>query len=521
MDNIALSLLDELNGTVNGDLIELQEVQNHQKSESLEHSSPKLHDTTSLTGRHKRLSAMLYFLQARPGDRFSLATGPDPPLFTFPPGGYGMKAMGYAKIWRAFLDRLAAEATISQGLQSISLQAMGLSGEELTDDQSGMLERRASVVIDAMFKEFRQLNCADVRTHEIRLRLSGLYTDPAQPILDVFVSSCPNETSENWHEARCGSFPVAIDGAGKQNLCAQGLFNVTDKMPTISSSSANFKSEALIELFRHDLFGQITVEDSLRGMMEKKVGSKQKAGIALMLARCLLDFFDDDIELASHSWAPGQIFFISPSTTTLATRGNIYVSLKPRPCEIKPTDLLGEFRAGNSIRLSFARLLLEIETGKEIPIPIHPETKKFEENWGFLCRFIKEKKDKGESVQYLDAVEGCLHLCNNLPRSKDRPTGSAASKVLRKAIYEKIILKLELITNPQSSKQKRQFSVSEHPQAKKPLIAGLLGGESPGVHTSTTPFYHKQGEQSTTPEQPTHQRAGRFDGRLCESLKAR
>jgi hypothetical protein len=207
MDNMALSLLDVLNDTVNGDLIELQEVRDRCRSELPEHSSPKPHDITVLGSRYRHLSAMFCFLQARPEDRFSLATGPDPLLFILPPGGYGKVARGHAKNWRAFLDRLSAEAAISQGLQFISLQAMGLSAEELSDDQSDLLERRASMVVDVIFKEFRQLNCADVRTHEIKLRLSGLYSGPPQPALDVFVSCCPNWTSDMWHEARCGSFP--------------------------------------------------------------------------------------------------------------------------------------------------------------------------------------------------------------------------------------------------------------------------------------------------------------------------
>jgi hypothetical protein len=81
------------------------------------------------------------------------------------------------------------------------------------------------------------------------------------------------------------------------------------------------------------------------------------------------------------------------------TRGDIYVSLRPRPCEIKSADLLKEFRAGNPILLSFARLLLEIETGERIYIQIHPETEKNRESWGILCRFVQQKKGKGEWVQ--------------------------------------------------------------------------------------------------------------------------
>lgn len=203
MDNMALSLLESLNDIVNGDLIELQEIGNSRESDPPEHSSPKPRDVTSLT-KYRRLSTMFCFLQARPEARFNLATGPGPSLFTLPPYGYGKVAMGRAKKWRAFLDRLAADAEISLGLQFISLQAIGLSAEELADDEADVLERRAGVVVDAMFKEFRQLSCASVNIHEIKLRLSGLYTGPPKAVLDMFMSCCLNET---WHEAQCGSFP--------------------------------------------------------------------------------------------------------------------------------------------------------------------------------------------------------------------------------------------------------------------------------------------------------------------------
>jgi hypothetical protein len=144
---------------------------------------------------------MFCFLQAHPEDRFSLATGPDPLLFILPPRGYRIKAIGYAKSWRAILDSLAGEAAISQSVQIISLEAIRLSVKKLTDDQSDVLERRASVVVNTMFKEFRQLNCANIRMHKIRLRLSRLYTDLAQPVLDVFVSCCLKRTLNIWHEA--------------------------------------------------------------------------------------------------------------------------------------------------------------------------------------------------------------------------------------------------------------------------------------------------------------------------------
>ncbi|KAM0522952.1 hypothetical protein ACHAPE_001441 [Trichoderma viride] len=208
-------------------------------------------------------------------------------------------------------------------------------------------------------------------------------------------------------------------------------------MPELPSSSANFKAESLAALLSRNLKHFIW-EDIRKRVTEKKVSSKEKAEIALMLARCLLDFLDNEFELAPYSWTPEQIFFHDPSTTT---RREIYVSLRARRCEVKSADpdLLNEFRSGNLNLLSFARLLLEIETGEKIQYPNEGEDVK---NWGFLCFLFKHKKDNMESPRFMDAVEGCLHLCNNLPESEDRVTESVASRGLRMAIYEKIIWKL-------------------------------------------------------------------------------
>jgi hypothetical protein len=207
MDTIALGLLDELNDIVNGVFIDSQQTHDQCESGLLHCSSSGIHGSTSLTSRHKRLANALAFLQTRPEYRFSLATGPDTLLFILPPDGHGKKAMGHAKNWRAFLERLVAEAAISQGLQFISLRAMGLTAEQMSDDRPEMDERRASEVINGMIRKFRLLECADPSTHEIKLRLSSLCASPAEHVLDMFLSSCQGETPNTWHEARCGLFP--------------------------------------------------------------------------------------------------------------------------------------------------------------------------------------------------------------------------------------------------------------------------------------------------------------------------
>lgn len=353
-------------------------------------------------------------------------------------------------------------------------------------------------------------------------------------------------------QSLCTVIDQAIESSRKLYLLVnpQGLFDVTDRKPPMYSSWANFTSKALKDLFCQKLFSGITVTDYRAGEIEKKFGSKEKANIALVLARCLLDLFDNDIELASHTWAPEQILFISPSTTD-TTRGDLYISLRPNLYEVKSADLLEEFTAGNPILLSFARLLLEINTGETIAMEIHPDKKDNIKNWVFLCGFVEEKLKIGEDAQYMEAVEGCLHLCKDLPRSKDRATGSAARKVLSKAIYAKIVRKLDLIVNPQNSKRKRRCSVSEYRQGKKTSTASPSGENSPvaafapsGSRAAMTvsrgsrlaklsdgrtqpvdflnmSVYDEQNEKSTTPEKSTYQVDGGSDGHLCKSLETR
>lgn len=237
------------------------------------------------------------------------------------------------------------------------------------------------------------------------------------------------------------------------------MFNVTNKMKLKWSS--NQESKGLDKLLREKLFSQMTVQDFDTEALNEKVGLKEKAGIALMLARCLSEFVDGDIDLAAHSWIPGNLYFVRYSTESSSRWGDLYVALRPaRHSRPEAEDLLSEFGPGNPTLLSFARLLLEIEFGEEMNMPIQSEMTENLKSWAKLVHIVQVKKDRGESSQYLEAVEGCLNLCKNLPRPKDRPKGADAREVLRKAIYERIIKKLEVLANPHVAKRKREDSVS-------------------------------------------------------------
>lgn len=279
---------------------------------------------------------------------------------------------------------------------------------------------------------------------------------------------------------------VTIDMAEKDSICEaiqrarkrgkklwafvdeRGLFDISDRMPPIFSSSDKFTAESLGSLLDQKAFSRITPRDYLEGATQEKFGSREKAGLALALARCLMDFFDEHLELASYSWKPESIFFIRSSGAHASNRVP-YISLRPKSSGPESPDLLKTVGPGNPVLLSFARLLLEIDNGEQIPMEIHPEGKANVSKWGEMCAFVNVAEREG-SGNYLKAVEGCLYLHMSLPKSREQTTTSA-SEVLRKVIYEKIVQHLELTVNPESSKRKRRDSVSALPLAKKLSIA--------------------------------------------------
>lgn len=152
--------------------------------------------------RHSRLIAALDFLQRRPEYVFSLVNGPGPSLFTYRADDSGRLANDRVMEWEKMLQDLTANRPESQCLQSITPPAMrdpeGLSAEYEPDT----LQRRASPVVNAIFKEFQKSRCA----HEIKLGLSTLYIDPAAECLKVFISCCADATPGFGHEAECGPF---------------------------------------------------------------------------------------------------------------------------------------------------------------------------------------------------------------------------------------------------------------------------------------------------------------------------
>lgn len=208
IDSKATELLKSLDELVNDDFIDMEDEQELEGCEPESNGGvPVPHDAAMMGDDYPRLRALIIFLEDAEG-MLNLATGPGSPIFVLPPGPVGILALDRVAKWKELLERLVADSRRSNGVQ-FSFQQTQLSAG-WTETQPSVLEKRVSVVVGAMFKEFRRLNCANGgRTHEIKLKVPGdLYTGPLRSGLDMFVSCCRDKENEmiEWQEAECDTF---------------------------------------------------------------------------------------------------------------------------------------------------------------------------------------------------------------------------------------------------------------------------------------------------------------------------
>ena len=102
--------------------------------------------------------------------------------------------------------------------------------------------------------------------------------------------------------------------------------------------------------------------------------------------------------------------------------------------------------------LSFAKLLLEIDSGEEIGVKIHPEPQSNMPALGKLIEYLDLRESETENPGYLRAVRGCLFAGTALKISRDNADqDSATIRLMRKELNEKVVMELERIHKPQIS----------------------------------------------------------------------
>ncbi|KAL3439907.1 hypothetical protein BJX65DRAFT_300814 [Aspergillus insuetus] len=491
----AHELLSALNDIVNHELIEALislERNAADKSPIVPKENTISHDLASLSRSYPELSALLSLLELTTA-QFNLATGQGSSLFILSQGVGDHAAVASVAEMKDILSRILYDSnkqstpTLTSPLPTENETAGTL--DQPSDSQDALPRRYASIIVNTLLNDFRKRGCGSL--HEIKLKVSDNWqTSPRDVPLDMFLSCCFDQLA--WHQAKCGSFQAAINEARKDGICAaisrardqgrsihlsvdkDGLLDISDIAPVTPLSAADYTTETLEQLLEHKALTRITANDCRSDLVEEKLGTRQKAILALGLARCLMEFFDADVELASHSWKPESVHFLRSPRRHGRDR-ILYISLRPLASDSLANTIshsVGAIGPGNPILLSFARLLLEIESGEKIPIQIHTESKANLATWGEMCGIVERFEREGGG-NYLRAVEGCLYLHMALRNSQEEETELPFADRLRKAIHDQIVRNLEVNVDPQSTKRKRQDLVSELPLAKKLSIAAL------------------------------------------------
>jgi hypothetical protein len=219
----------------------------------------------------------------------------------------------------------------------------------------------------------------------------------------------------------------------------RGIFSIdANPLPPLPSLLSH---EQLQPLTHFLVEGTFLRDDRTRRRPLDFATPNQKQTIALNLARCLLDFFDS---MAGFPVWDSTKVFLALRPGGLSQEGRMYVTFEDGAQDVPTTytDI------GNPILLSFAKLLLEIEGGREIKIS---ETETNIDTWAKLCVHAREAELAGSGL-FAQAVRGCLYLHLHISRDGDPKAN------FRKCLYEQVVSHLEAAVNQPTRKRRRQHS---------------------------------------------------------------
>ncbi|KAH7153734.1 hypothetical protein DER46DRAFT_560503 [Fusarium sp. MPI-SDFR-AT-0072] len=314
---------------------------------------------------------------------------------------------------------------------------------------------RAATVFALLFQQF---SCET--RHEIMLRLSEDFaTCTSQPILHLLLSCCPE--SNFWQQVLSAPEEVNISVERIQDICAWLQESTSkDKRPHLlveesgvfsSWAESNLgacprMSESLDELLENGAFENLTYENFRKKLPGKTFNLVDKRTLALRLGRCLMDFFDFDLNTERIHLSKGSSSHSKSSIPCLSFSSGTPISMEPHI-----------FRMGDPILLFFAKLLLEIDLGHKIKINIHPEVEQNYTAWLELIEYV-DKAEVWKVSYYLDAVKECLLLHTRLPISvrSGEYRGRRAHLAIRRTIYDQVVrnLEIELGSLTQTSKKR-------------------------------------------------------------------
>ncbi|KAE9364083.1 hypothetical protein N431DRAFT_120568 [Stipitochalara longipes BDJ] len=285
--------------------------------------------------------------------------------------------------------------------------------------QNSLIRERSHYLYTQLEKKLSRTK--DGHQHKAMIQLSGFedgHSGISAPSFDLFLSHCLSPTK--WHETHCtmvehkarSSFdnpegePICIAIVKYYDLKRVLHFSFNQARLWISPTNQGLKWDLAVPCV--SLRELLDTGAFFDGDSVCTYTQADKYLLVLNLARCFFYLYDGP--WGPCDWNADRVFFLSkPGPNIINGRLTPYIccplpnenpdgNLKLRPGEVCPPRLL-----------SFARLLLEIERGKVLPVPNAHSSKN--KDLHEQLRHIAEYELRGKLTHlYHEAVKGCLYF---------------------------------------------------------------------------------------------------------------
>ncbi|KAF3138826.1 hypothetical protein TWF703_004367 [Orbilia oligospora] len=321
--------------------------------------------------------------------------------------------------------------------------------------------------------------CGDETGHQAMLCLSDIQLNARPLIFNLFFLTC--KYPSYWQDSRFNTISNYRDTRREarrvKNLCK--LIYEYHQELQLNSTALNlfFDEEQLFVtttglLVHRGVFPTISLKELLTdGYFRKPTaggafGSRDKAVLALSLARCLLHLLQGP--WIKGPWTADSFQFLhAKEKAELLDVHHPYVrwprgELPPHDTEVETTESnTDEYRG---IFLEFACLLLEIQVGETIAFD-HLPSMDLEDKEDILYEKADNLDIDEPLAHYCDAITGCLKFKALLASHRKSDGKSSLEEQIRKVIYTNVITPLErhfsIFPNPKTLQTQRNLQLQD------------------------------------------------------------
>lgn len=215
--------------------------------------------------------------------------------------------------------------------------------------------------------------------------------------------------------------------------------------------SSNFDESLLQSLDRLLEKGAFLRTDETNFRRLNIFSRKQKATLALKLAHCLSGFLYS--EAIQPSWDGKKVFILNRQGTADPAGSVLYVSFTRARSDHKTQPLIHGIGFAHPVLLSFAKLLLELDSGERIDLSEYQDHSTSQ--WGALSERAWKTEVSGSRL-YAEAVKGCLNLHMHYYHVRVSSDEEDPRVVLRQTIEEQIVKHLEKVANPPTAASRKR-----------------------------------------------------------------